>query len=261
MRNKNKVTISLVTLTYNEEKRIGKFLESAKNLVDEMIVVDDESTDSSVKIARQYGAKVIIKKKDTEATQWRYALSLAKGDWILWGGADQWLSEDLAEDIKKRVGKEKYTGYNVTMQELFLGKPLRVKNLPFYKGLWVVKRNKIHLPKVLVHQYVTVSGSIGQLNGVMYHDTFRSFDQIISKFNYYTTLQAKEAFAKGQRTNFFTIFIAPVYTFFWRQIKLSEYKDGFLGIFLSMCFGLDRLFFYLKLWELQFRSDGLKNKL
>lgn len=255
---RTKPFISLVTLTYNEEARIGKLLRSVKELADEMIVVDDESTDRSVEIARSHGARVIVKKKETEATQWRYALSLAKGDWIIWGGADQWLSKELADDIKRRIGKEHYSGYNVTMQELFLGKLLHIKHLPYYKGLWVIQKNKMSIPKVLVHQYVTVNGEIGELNGVMYHDSFRSFEQVIHKFNYYTTLQAKEAFAKGERTSLLKIVLAPLYVFLWRQIKLLEYRDGLLGIFLSALFGLDKLFYHLKLWELEFRHTNKK---
>lgn len=246
-------TFSAVIATKNEEERIGRLLETV-SWCDEVIVVDDYSTDKTRDIARKCGAKVIKKRKGTLAEQWRFALSKASKDWIIWAGADQWLSQELIQDIRRRVGKEKFVGYKVTMQEYFFGVPLRVKDISIYRAMWVVKRKAMIVPEVRVHQYLKVKGKVGVLDGVMGHDTFRSFDQIISKFNYYTTLQAREAHEQGMRTSLVRIFMAPIYLFFWRMVKLKEYKDGVLGFFLALVMALDKLFFHLKLWELEFKE-------
>lgn len=248
-----KITFSAVTIARNEEARIENFLRSLK-WCDEIIVVDDQSSDKTREIARRYGARVISDYRGSQTELYRYALTQAKKDWIIWGGADQWVDEELVADIKKRVGKEEFAGYIFNMQEYFLGKPIKIKDDPEYLAVWVVKREKMIIPDVKVHIYIKADGPVGLLRGAMHHDTYRSFSQIIAKFNYYTSMQAEEHFENGVRTSLLRVFLAPLYLILWRQIKLKEYRDGAIGLLVSVMLGLDKFFYHLKIWELQYKK-------
>lgn len=246
---------SAITITRNEEANIGRWLDSVA-WCDERLIVDDASTDSTIKVAKARGATRIIKRAQLgEAKQWYYALSHAKHNWVIWGGADQWLDEQLISDIQTRVGTEDFTSYLVTTREIFLGKILSVKSIPEYKVNWVFSKRHTTIPKLNVHQYILPSGPVGQLSGTMYHNSFRTFTQIFTKLNYYTTLQALDAYKSGMRTHPFRIVASVVYLFFWRMIKLKEYRDWPFGFLHSLCFVIDKLMFQLKLWECQHKQS------
>ena len=100
-----KIQMSVVVITKNEEDNISKCLESVK-WADEIIVVDDESTDKTVEIAGKYTHKVIKRKMDIEGKHRNYAYSLARNQWVLSLDADELASEELEGELRELFKKE-----------------------------------------------------------------------------------------------------------------------------------------------------------
>jgi (heptosyl)LPS beta-1,4-glucosyltransferase len=94
----NKIKLSVVVITKNEEARIRACLESVK-WADEIIVVDDESTDKTVEVVKGFGAKVFVRMMDVEGTHRNWAYAQAKNEWVLSLDSDEQVTEELREEI------------------------------------------------------------------------------------------------------------------------------------------------------------------
>lgn len=121
MHTQNKISVVIITL--NEENNIKDCLESVK-WADEIMVVDSESSDETVKIAKEYTDKVFINKWSGYSAQKTYALSLVKNDWVLSLDADERVSEELAKEIL-RTDLSQNNGYFIKRNNYFLGKLIR----------------------------------------------------------------------------------------------------------------------------------------
>lgn len=107
-----KIKISAVIITKNEEKNIRECLESLKDIVDEIIVVDSYSDDNTVEIVRKYTNKIYFKKfQDDFSKQRNFGLQKTMGDWIITLDADERLSRELKKEIPHLVKSKKYRGY------------------------------------------------------------------------------------------------------------------------------------------------------
>jgi len=114
--------ISVSIVAKNEERTIGRCIESVKSIADEIIVVDSGSEDRTVDIAKSLGAKVVFREWTDYVDQVNYAIGLCTGDWILILDADEIVSEELASSIKSAVEDPKYTCYKLKRKLYYLGK-------------------------------------------------------------------------------------------------------------------------------------------
>ena len=111
--------LSVVVITKNEEKQIAKCLETCR-FADEIIVVDDFSTDKTCQIARKCNAKVYLRRLDSIAKQADFGYSKAKGEWILAIAADERISFKLSQEILRAIKSKEYDGYNFYFQSFLL---------------------------------------------------------------------------------------------------------------------------------------------
>lgn len=250
--------LSVIVVSNNEEKVIGRCFKSVA-WADERILVDDYSTDRTVKIAKKYDARVILRKLDTVGKQKQFALSKAKGDWILQLDADESISPELRNEIKEVLADPHYDAYNLYFHQYFLGDPL-VPSLHgghprlFRKGHGWFSEAAYH-----VGPYVDVP--VGQLETPIVHLSHQSISQLIHKFNKYTDADAQVLYDEGFRTSWFRIIVAPFYTFFYRQWKEKDFLSGVRGLVLSCMFSIHTLMKWLKLWEIEYKRGRKKSVL
>jgi len=123
-----KNNLSLLTATYNSEKTVEKTFESVTGLVKEIILVDNNSTDETVKIAKKYKAKIITYKGKNLGRQYQKGLKNVKTKWVLILDSDEYLSDYLYKELKtlflNKKNLEKYDGYFIPFQNNFLGRPI-----------------------------------------------------------------------------------------------------------------------------------------
>jgi len=116
-----KVPVSVVVITKNEQDNIGDCVKSA-DWADEIIVLDDNSSDNTVNIARQYTDKVFTRKMDIEGRHRNYAYSLARNEWVLSLDADERVSPELAAELKELFsGQVKDKAYTIPIRT-YIGK-------------------------------------------------------------------------------------------------------------------------------------------
>lgn len=245
-------SISCVIITKNEEKNIGDCINSAKIAVDEIIVVDDFSSDKTVEIAKKFGALVYQKKLVSLGSQKRFGVIKTSGAWVLLLDADERLTKALVLEIKEAVKNHNFAAYNFYFQSFLFGKSLR----PTFSGgqILLFRKNKSRIVSDLIHERIVVDGKLGQLKNPLLHYSYPSIFEVVDKFNRYTNPEAYLAYRRGERTNFIKIIFSIPRVFFWRYFLGGEWKDGIYGFIVSVLFGIYHLLMQLKLFEIQMKK-------
>lgn len=284
MKNKRQ-TIAVTLAVYNEEAVIGACLDSVKDWVDEIIVVDGKSQDNTADIAKEKGAKVLFRENNPIFhIQKKIANEQAKSDWILQLDADERVTPEMKKDIidilegksfgydnwisplKKTVNKiikifpepQKLTqaasAYWLPRKNYFLTRYL--KNTGQYPDpvIRLFQRGKASLPAKDVHEQMVVDGVLGWLKSDLDHYATPDFSRYLLRENRYSSLAANQLKAAGQKVNFFYtikfLFCKPSSTFLNLYFRHRGFMDGFPGFVFSLYSGLHHAFSYMKLWEL-----------
>lgn len=253
------MSLSVVLATYNEEKNLNNCLESVKDITDEIIVVDGESTDKTVDIAKKMGATVfVVPNVPIFHVNKQIALEKAKGKWILQLDADEVVDEELKSEIKKIINSPltiiNYSGYYLKRKNFFLGRWLKKGGQYPDPVIRLVKNSHAHFPQISVHEQITVNGQVGTLDGHLLHYTAPTFQRYLQNANRYTSLTADEL--KKQKVSFSVfnwlkyLWWKPKLTFFNLYLRHKGFTDGFPGFVFALFSGLHWTIAYLKYWEM-----------
>jgi glycosyltransferase involved in cell wall biosynthesis len=231
-----KKKLSLLMITKDSEDLLEKVLSSVKDLVDEMVIIDSISTDNTVLIAKKFGAKVYNFKNDNLGEKRAFGLKKAIGPWILAIDADEVVTKELAEEIKKVVQSDVYTGYEIPFQCHYLGRAVNYGG-ENHKKLRLFLKDKVMIKPVLIHERFEIkSGKMATLKNKLYHYGYRSLNQVFRKFTEYGLREAQQKISRNEKSSFKKIFIYPIHMFWARFIKDKGYKDGMFRIPLDLGF-------------------------
>ena len=241
--------ISVIIITKDEEKNISDCLKSVQ-WADEIIVVDSESTDRTVELAKKFTDKVVVRKWDGYVPQKKYALSLASNEWVLSLDADERITSELKDEILN-TNSEKFDGYKIRRRNFLYNKEIKSCGWGNDYQLRLFRKNKTDLDERLVHEKFVINGEVSSLKQPMIHYTFGSFAEYFLKINYYTSLKAQEIYNKKRKINGWIIFIHTISSFFSFFIIKRGFKDGVYGLIISLLHSISTAMNYLKLWELK----------
>ena len=259
--------LSLCIATYNEEKFIHYPLDSAIDLVDEVIIVDGGSTDRTAEVAKKYGEKVkafVENNPPMFHINKQKAIEKAGGEWILQLDADEELSEELKKEIKSIVkmssvdNSSSFTtefanekvAYYVPRKNFFLTRFLeKGGQYPDYT-IRLYKRGAVRFPCKSVHENVEVNGNVGYLKGPLLHYADKEFSRYLNRWNRYTSLDAEELIKKGEKPCFLSYFcIKPKLWFFNTYIRHKGFMDGFPGFAFALFSSIRFWAIYVKVWQ------------
>ena len=247
------IKISVSIITKNEEKNIKECLESVK-WADEIVIVDDMSTDRTLDICREYSnVKVYEKKMEGFGPQKNYAVSKTVGDWILSIDADERVSPELKEEMLKKIQQDNYVGYGLKRNNLIFGKwimdsdPRNVRLFRKGKGKFTSKK---------VHESVVLDGNMGILKNPLLHFTSSCSDltsYINVYVNQYSSYTADDLYDMGRRVTsgnaLLYLFVKPAAIFLKRYFPGKAFRQGMHGFFLSVLIAFTYFLSYAKLWE------------
>lgn len=219
------IKISVIILTFNEEFYIADAIKSVE-FANEIIVLDSFSTDATVQIATDLGAKVIKRKFDNYSNQRNYAIDYATGDWILFLDADERVSKELQIEILQSIKSTEFSAYKIWFPHFFMDRFL------FHytdKVIRLVKNHNFTFENE-VHEKLIVKGKIGLLKNYMIHYTYKGLFNFISKKDKYAWFQAKMAFDKGKKTTLFLLLFKPFYRFVHTYFIKRVFLDGVPGL-------------------------------
>ena len=247
--------ISAIIVTKNEEKMIKDCLESIK-WVDEIIIVDDISTDRTVEICRRYpNVKVYKRKMEGFGPQKNYALGKTTGEWILSIDADERVTPELKKEMLRKISQETYDGYYLQLKSLVFGKWIldyKPRNLRLFK------KEKGKFTSKKVHEAVILNGKIGVLENLLLHlsSSYGNMADYISiQVNQYSSYTADDLYNMGRRITrknwFFNFVLRPTVIFFQKYFLKKGYREGLDGFSLSILAAFTYFVSYAKLLEKQ----------
>ena len=244
-----KVKISAVIITYNEEKNIGRCLDSIKDVVDEIVVVDSYSTDGTEDICREYGIKFIKHTFYGHIEQKNWAINQATYQHILSLDADECLSETLTESILKAKNDWKYDGYYFNRLTNYCGK--WIKHTSWYPSrklrLW--DSTKGSWGGFNPHdKYLLARGATRKfLKGDILHYSYYSVNEHIDQINKFSTILAKSYYQRGKKLFLIDIVAHPFWRFLKDFIVKLGFLDGYYGLIVSVNSAHETFLKYVKL--------------
>jgi len=252
---KNRLSVTIATK--NETANIQKCIRTV-SFADEIVIVDDLSTDDTVERARDFGAKVISRdSRGSFHENKNLAIEEASGEWILSIDADEIVTQELANSIQSALAQPKVDGYLVDRHNYFLGK--WIKGCGWYPDylLRLFRKGKAWWPLEIHDTPKLEKGNehAGILKGPLIHYSYRSLEQYFEKFNTYTSRLANEYSQQQIVMNGLQVplnlLLRPSYWFFKKYMLQGGYRDGLLGFFISFSSALTIFVSHMKLWHAQ----------
>jgi glycosyltransferase involved in cell wall biosynthesis len=253
-----KTGITALILAKNEEKNLPKCLESVA-WVDDIIVIDDQSTDKTVVLAEKAGTKVYKRKLDDFASQRNFALSKVTTEWVLLVDPDETVPQELQKEIIKAMKLKGFAGFYFPRKNIIFGQWIKHGGWsPDYQLHFFRTKKGNYVGKV--HEQVEIKGKVGYLKTSLIHENYQSVIQYLEKLIHYTELEAEKQIKNGY--NFFwpDLIQKPLDEFLRRFFAEEGYKDGIHGLALSFLQTFSQLVVYLRIWEKEgFPSGPTKN--
>ena len=247
--------LSVIVITRNEAQRLPRCLASV-DWADEIIVVDSGSEDDTVALARAGGARVI------ETADWpgfgpqkSRALAAATGDWVLSLDADEWLSPELAQEIRQVLaaapldadGTGAVLGYELPRLSSFCGQWMRHSGWYPDRVLRLFRRGHGRFSEDRVHERVLLEGRQGRLRGTLLHESIPDLSSAIDKMNRYSSGRAEDLRARGRRGGLGRALAHGLWTFLRTYVLRRGFLDGSLGLVLAIHNAETTFYRYLKL--------------
>jgi glycosyltransferase involved in cell wall biosynthesis len=242
--------LSAILITYNEEQDLPQALASLAGLADEIVVVDSGSTDRTCELARQGGARVVVRAFNGFDQQKNFAAGQASHDWVLSLDADEAVSPDLrASLLAWKQGVPECVAYQVGRRTNYLGKWIWHSGwYPDYH-LRLYRRDCARFAGKL-HESLRADGPTGRLAGDLHHYTVRSLAEHYAKLEVFTTLAAEDLYARGKRRWRGAMYLAPAWTFVTRLLFYLGFLDGYRGVLIAWTSALYIWMKYRKLGRL-----------
>lgn len=219
--------ISAIILTKNEESTIAPLCKQL-SFCDEIIIIDDNSTDLTVSRASEVGCVVFSRSLDNDfARQRNFGLEKALSEWVLFIDADERVSEKLRNEILSSVEKQ-YEAFLIPRRDVFIGKQL---NYGTWSNSYIrLARRDSGKWKRKVHEYWDVDGRVGTLNNEIVHKAHPSVAEFWEDIRRYSVLHARENNTEGKASSLYKIILWPFGKFIYSFILKRGYKDGIRGL-------------------------------
>lgn len=256
-------TISIVISAYNEEDKIKQCLDSVQ-WADEIIVIDNFSTDKTVEIAKSFHANIYIQPNNKMLNiNKNFGFEKANSEWILNLDADERVSKELrAEIIHTIKANSSENGYRIPRKNIIFGKWIK-------SGLWwpdyqirLFRKGKGRFPCVHVHEYIDIQGKIGIMREPLDHENYQTISQFIQKMDrIYTENEAENRIKQGYKIKWSDAIVFPFRDFLNVYFAREGYKDGLHGLILSLLQSSYSLITFAKIWEKEnFPSQKISEK-
>ena len=247
----NKVPITVVVITKNEERNIKDCLQSVYGWADEIVVVDDESTDRTVEIAYTFTKRILRRKMDNEGRHRNWAYAQAKNDWVLSLDADEMVTPELKEEIDEVLSKAKYQAYTIPRRNYIGDYWVKYGGLYPAGQLRLFLKSRFRYEEVEVHPRAFLDGQTGHLSKDIIHKSYRDFAHFLAKLNGQTTLEAQKWIKTNRRMTFGKALWRTIDRFPRTFIGKKGYKDGFIGFMVAFFASLYQIISYAKYWEMK----------
>jgi glycosyltransferase involved in cell wall biosynthesis len=249
-----KIPLSVVVITKNEEQNIGKCLGSMKNWADEILVVDDASSDATIMEAEKYADRILRRRMENEGRHRNWAYAQAKNEWVLSLDADEYVTEELKDEISRAIRDSKFHAYSIPLRN-YIGSHW-VRHSGWYPAgkLRLFMKSRFKYEEVVVHPTVFLDGETGHLTKDIVHKGYPDFEHFLGSLNRQTTLEARKWIQTGRKMSLGRAMWRTLDRFPRIYIGKQGYKDGFIGFMIAFFASLYQIMSYAKYWQMQRES-------
>ena len=242
--------ITAIIPTYNEQHNISAAIDAVA-WADEVIVVDSFSTDKTVEIAKQKGARLVQREYENSASQKNWIIPQATHSWIFLLDADERVTDKLKLEINQLLANtDLKDAYWIRRSNYFMGKKVRFSGWQGDKVIRLFKRDKCRYQEKHVHSEIICDGDVGYLKGKLEHFTFKNIAHYLEKWDRYSSWSAKDHFNRGQRPTIFHFVFKPSFRFFRDYILRLGFLDGLTGLIVCSLASMGIFMRYLKLKQI-----------
>jgi glycosyltransferase involved in cell wall biosynthesis len=246
--------VSVAIITKNEERNIRDCLESV-TWADEIVVVDNGSTDGTREICQTFSVRFFTEGWKGYSGQKNSAIEKARNDWVLSLDADERVSSGLSAEIRQVLEEFPLCyGYFIPRKNYFLGRWIRYCGWYPDFNLRLFRKSMGRFREREVHEKVEIQGTVGFLKNPLEHITYRSLDDFLVRMNRYSTLAALQIRKEGRRYKFYDL-LRPPFTFLHMYVLRGGFLEGYLGFLLSMLYAFYTLVKYSRLREFQEKEN------
>lgn len=242
--------ISVVVLAHNDELHIVDCLECL-GFADELIVIDDNSNDRTVELAKQFTPHVISRSLNGNfSNQRNFALNIVHNSWVLFIDSDEYVNEKLKKEIIEVITNAEYSGYYLKRVDFMWGRKILHGEVGEVRLLRLA-RKEVGKWHGKVHEMWRVRGKTRQLNNFLLHAPHPTVTEFVDEINLYSSLRASELNDNGYSTSFIEIVLYPVAKFVKNYLLKKGYKDGMPGFLYAMMMSFHSFLARAKLYDSQ----------
>jgi len=258
-------------ITFNEEDNIEAALESI-GFADEIIVIDSHSTDRTRELAigfrgnsrdgREVEPRVIEREWPGHVEQKNFAIDQAQHDWVLCLDADERISPRLRKEIETElaVDSPEFDGYTMPRKTYYLGRWILRGGWYPDRKLRLFRKSRGRWSGINPHDHVEVQGRTWNLQGDLYHFSYRNIADHLRTINFFTDIASKEKQKRRVRYPLARMLIQPPYKFFKMYFLKQGFREGIPGFIIAII-GMFYVFLkYAKLWEVQLHERKEANE-
>ena len=248
-------TISVVIIAQDEEAVIERAVRSCLPFADEVVVIDGGSKDATVARAEAAGARIVHNPWPGYAKQRNAGAEAATHDWVFMLDADEAVGETLAASfIELRQTSPEYGAFYVTRVADFFGRWMWTRA---DRHIRLYDKTRFSIRDVLVHEAPDVGDApVGELDGLLWHYGFRDVENLVKRFNHYTTLDAAKAYESGRRFKVSRFLLRPPLRVAHTYLLRGMWRQGMSGAGVTVMWLLYELLKELKLYELGWQAKG-----
>jgi len=218
--------ISVVIICKNEEDSIGRCLQSLHGLTDDIVVLDNGSTDSTKEIIKSYPVRLIEESWMGFGKTKNKATGMAKYDWVLNLDADEAVEGELKNAISNLSLANENEVFNIRFKNFLGDACLRFGEWGGDRHIRIFNRTKVNWDDAIVHENLALPEDvkITRLAGFIFHYTMKDIAQYADKMLRYALLNAEKYAEQGKKSSWIKIYFAPIFAF----LKYYIFKLGFL---------------------------------
>ncbi|MFP4473874.1 MAG: glycosyltransferase family 2 protein [Candidatus Omnitrophota bacterium] len=249
------IPLSVVVVTKNEEKNMDFCLGSVSGWADEIVVVDDQSTDRTVELAKKYTDKIYHRKMDVEGRHRNWAYAQASNEWVLSLDADEMVTEELKLEIASAIVSDQFQAYSIPLKN-YIGS-YWVKHGGWYPAgkLRLFQKSKFKYEEVGVHPRAFLEGVCGHLTKDIVHKGYPDLAHFLGSLNYQTTGEAEKWINDGRKMSLLRAWRKGVTRFIKGYFMKKGYKDGMHGLIVAYFALLYQLMSYFKYWQMNYEKS------
>jgi glycosyltransferase involved in cell wall biosynthesis len=245
-------TVSACVIARNEADELADCLATLR-WADELVVVDDESTDETVEVAKRFTPRVLVRaKNDDFAAQRNFALDTASGDWVLFVDADERVSEALRDEIRGAILAHDVDGYFVRRQDINFGYAFRYGE-SMRAPILRLARRKAGRFQGRVHETWDVRGATRVLRTPLQHYSHADISAFLRKVDYQSSLAATRLADEGRGARAWELVVYPLGNFARNYLVHQGFRDGVPGLIYASLMALHPFLARAKRWERQQR--------